>query len=202
MDAQPFDLADLIQKAEAGDSSAQFHLGVRYKDGSLVPQDREAAKFWFMKAIDQSNDNATVFMADMLREEKTPTSIRLALDLLKKMEERHDGYCLDQRCRWDAFDIYEPGCGFLREKENLLLLSDKGHVEAQLEIVRQYLVHRGVMDDRSEGLAWWVMPLFGVSPAILWIAPPSDQPPFDDEPAVSIALRNFRRAEEWFRNDG
>jgi len=216
MDSQPIDLADLVPKAEAGDSSAQCNLGVRYKDSSLVlkrpksslygwfrngeglTRDRETAKRWLMRAVNQGNGNATIFMVDMLREDGTPASLQLAFDLLKQLDEHY----LGQRRPWDVFDIYEPGCEFLRMKENLLLLADKGHMEAQLEIVRQYLVRRGVLDDRSEGVAWWVMPLFGIVPSILNIAPSPDQPSFEDEPAVSIALRNYHRAEEWFQEKG
>ncbi len=196
MHSQSFDLTDLIQKAEAGDPSAQFHLAVRYKDGSLVPKDLEAAKLWFMKAIAQGEGNAAIFMINLLREEGTPASLRLAFTLLPQIEE----HFLGRRRPWEVFDLYESGCEFLREKEALLLLSGKGHVEAQLEIVRRYLVHRRVLDDRSEGLSWWLMPLFGIVPSILWVRPSPDQPPFDDEPAVSIALRNYRRAEQWFRD--
>ena len=113
-----------------------------------------------------------------------------------------DDHYLGLRRPWEVFEIYEPGCEFLREKEALLLLASKGHEEARLEIVRQYLVHRRVLDERSEGLAWWVMPLFGIVPSVLPIATSAELPPFDDRPAVSIALHNYQRAEDWFKSLG
>ena len=49
---------DLLKKAQAGDSQAQFELGQAYYDGKGVPQDDEAAARWYRKSADQGNAKA------------------------------------------------------------------------------------------------------------------------------------------------
>ena len=49
------DLSDLLQKARAGDSQAQFELGLAYEDGKGIPQNDETAATWYRKSADQGN---------------------------------------------------------------------------------------------------------------------------------------------------
>jgi len=51
-------VADLQQRAEAGDAQAQFELGRAYEDGKGVPQDDARAIEWLRKSADQGNAQA------------------------------------------------------------------------------------------------------------------------------------------------
>ncbi len=51
-------LNELVSRAEAGNSAAQFELGNRYLYGTDVEQDNFAAATWFRQAADQGNHNA------------------------------------------------------------------------------------------------------------------------------------------------
>lgn len=51
-------VADLQQRAEAGDAQAQFELGHAYEDGKTVAQDDVKAAEWFRKSADQGNAQA------------------------------------------------------------------------------------------------------------------------------------------------
>jgi TPR repeat protein len=46
--------------AELGNASAQYNLGLMYKNGLGVPQDTAAAMFWYEKAADQGEANAQI----------------------------------------------------------------------------------------------------------------------------------------------
>ena len=45
----------LRARAEQGDAEAQFELGVRYRDGTGVPQDDAEAVRWYRLAVDAAN---------------------------------------------------------------------------------------------------------------------------------------------------
>ena len=51
----PADIAELRVKANAGDSDAQFNLGVAYRYGAGVPQDSAQAVAWTRKAAVQGH---------------------------------------------------------------------------------------------------------------------------------------------------
>ena len=52
----------LTQAAEAGDTQAQFNLGVMYGDGLGVPQDDQQAASWFRKAAEAGHTKAQVLL--------------------------------------------------------------------------------------------------------------------------------------------
>ena len=47
------ELADLRARAEAGDASAQYNLGLMHAEGRGVPQDFAEAATWYRKAAEQ-----------------------------------------------------------------------------------------------------------------------------------------------------
>jgi hypothetical protein len=49
---------ELLKRAEASDSQAQFELGRAYEDGKGVAQDDEQAVQWFRKSAEQGNAQA------------------------------------------------------------------------------------------------------------------------------------------------
>jgi len=56
--AQPKTLPDLQKLAEQGDPEAQWQMGVRYHDGTGVPQDDSMAMQWFLRAAEQGQVDA------------------------------------------------------------------------------------------------------------------------------------------------
>ncbi|MBE7567220.1 sel1 repeat family protein [Acidithiobacillus thiooxidans] len=59
------DLDDLRARAQAGDPVAQFNMGVKYAEGSEVPQDYQEAARWYSAAADQ-NDAPAQFNLGLL----------------------------------------------------------------------------------------------------------------------------------------
>ena len=55
---QGTDVNRLLNRADAGDSTAQYEMALRYADGEGVPQNYRDAMAWFAKAAANGNDNA------------------------------------------------------------------------------------------------------------------------------------------------
>jgi hypothetical protein len=55
---QGTDMNRILNRADAGDSSAQYEMALRYADGEGVPQNYRDAMAWFAKAAANGNDNA------------------------------------------------------------------------------------------------------------------------------------------------
>jgi putative methionine-R-sulfoxide reductase with GAF domain len=55
---QGTDVNRVLNRADAGDSTAQYEMALRYADGEGVPQNYRDAMAWFAKAAANGNDNA------------------------------------------------------------------------------------------------------------------------------------------------
>ena len=55
---QGTDVNRILNRADAGDSIAQYEMALRYADGEGVPQNYRDAMAWFAKAAANGNDNA------------------------------------------------------------------------------------------------------------------------------------------------
>ena len=55
---QGTDVNRVLNRADAGDSTAQYEMALRYADGEGVPQNYRDAMAWFTKAAANGNDNA------------------------------------------------------------------------------------------------------------------------------------------------
>ena len=60
--AKTQDLEQLRKDAEQGDATAQFNLGVRYRNGQGVPQDYAEAVRWYRLAAEQGYATAQFFL--------------------------------------------------------------------------------------------------------------------------------------------
>jgi len=52
------DIIELGTRADKGDATAQYYLGLMYDNGDLVVQDDKQAVFWYRKAADQGEARA------------------------------------------------------------------------------------------------------------------------------------------------
>lgn len=53
---------ELLDRAEAGDSEAQFEIGCRYYNGEGMETDKNSAYIWFKKAARKGNENAQYYL--------------------------------------------------------------------------------------------------------------------------------------------
>ena len=59
------ELADLRARADAGEASAQFNLGLMYTEGRGVPQDDAEAIAWYRRSAEQGHAGAQVNLGGM-----------------------------------------------------------------------------------------------------------------------------------------
>ncbi len=85
--AQSGDFATALREwrplAEQGDADAQYNLGVMYRKGHGVPQDKVYAHIWYNIAATSGNKKA-IKNRDILAEEMTPAQIAKAQDLARE----------------------------------------------------------------------------------------------------------------------
>src|ERR1700693_377062 len=55
---QGTDVNRIVHRGDAGDSTAQYEMALRYADGEAVPQNYQDSMAWFAKAAANGNDNA------------------------------------------------------------------------------------------------------------------------------------------------
>ena len=72
------EVADLRDRAEAGDATAQYNLGVMYGSGEGVPQDNVEAHMWLHLAASRSfgaDRERSVGVRDRVAERMTPADL-------------------------------------------------------------------------------------------------------------------------------
>lgn len=119
------EMTRLIAVGEAGDSKAQYKLGLCYYHGQGVERDYHQAAEWLEKAAAQGDFAAN----DML------------------------GACyylmgLDYYCGTDREQDYEKAIGYFRES------AERGLLEAQYAMGLNYALGIGVEKDYQQGFAW------------------------------------------------
>jgi uncharacterized protein len=76
-------LASLIERAEGGDTAAQFELAARHSRGDGVAADAEAAGRWLVRAAQGGNVEARAFLGmSLLEQATTPEETRAAIEWL------------------------------------------------------------------------------------------------------------------------
>jgi TPR repeat protein len=64
--ADPF-VDEIRSRADKGDSTAQYNLGLMYAKGQEVPRDYDEAVKWFKKAADQEDANCQYILLVMYK---------------------------------------------------------------------------------------------------------------------------------------
>jgi TPR repeat protein len=95
-------LADLMKRAEQGNTQAQFNLGSMYHKGEGVPKDAAKAVEWYQKPAEQGNAVAQSNLGSMYDEgEGVPKDAAKAVEWWQKAAEQ--GNALAQIKLGDAF---------------------------------------------------------------------------------------------------
>jgi len=76
---------------------------------------------------------------------------------------------------------------------DLLWFATRNQNLARLEVVRRHLIAKEILDGRSEGLAWWWMPVFGMAPVLQ----AEERPDFYEPWCIHLALLDYQSAEHW-----
>ena len=191
----------LQEAADAGQTMAQWQLGLMYEQGDGVQQDRAKAFSYFSQIADQHADAAPRGVgSDIVAQSivKVGEYYREGLPEagIPKDEERSDGLILYAASYFgDADAQYRVGLSYLEEEGGsglqsarwLSLAARKGHAPAQARLGRMLFNGEGIGANPVEGLMWLIVAgrRAAGSPDDVWV-----QPMLAD--AMSIATPELR----------
>jgi len=150
------EIAELTQKAEAGDAEAMNNLGVCYSNGEGVEQDKEKALQLFKKSADKNSPNGTFNLATCYYDgDGVKKDLPKAITLLKKAVklESYQAYSLLGAC-------YLTGNGVKKDVDEGFELTkvaaEKGIPQAQHNLGNCYEKGIGVEKaDLEEAKKWY-----------------------------------------------
>ncbi len=138
----------ISEKAEAGDALAQLTLAGCYDNGDLVPQDPEAAEYWYKKAAENGNDEAILTLVKKHR--RINKFIEGETELLLKAAENGNSEAQ-----------YEMGIYFSLDKKNseavrwFYKAAGQEHGKAQFECGNCCLYGMGVPRNKEKAVEWY-----------------------------------------------
>lgn len=146
----------LMQKAEQGDTVAQYNLGVEYEHGRNVPQDYDKAvkyyRFAAKKGLAFAQFNLGV-LCDSGRgvpQNQAEAAKYYALAAEQGVAE----------AQFSLGSMYDNGHGLLQNyvkaAEWWLRAAEQGHAGAQFNLGNMYYNGRGVQQDYTEAVKWWL----------------------------------------------
>lgn len=145
----------LLERAEQGDTDAQFILGRGYYYGEGIPQNHEQAAYWYEKVAEQGDVHlqftvgVLYFMGDGVEQ-----NFKKAAYWYKKAT--NQGHVEAQ-----AFlgVLYEEGKGVLKDHIKAIVLykksADQGSAYAQFRLGLMYRLGRGVPKNSEEAIFWY-----------------------------------------------
>ncbi len=149
-EAVVFENIDIIsEKAEAGDALAQLTLANCFNNGDMVPQDPEAAEYWYKKAAEQGNDEAILTLVKKHR--RVNKFVEGETELLLKAAEKGN-----------AEAQYEMGIYFSLDKKYseavrwFYKAAGQEHGKAQFECGECCLYGKGVPKNKDKAVEWYI----------------------------------------------
>ncbi len=111
------ELEDLRARAQSGDPIAQFNMGVKYAEGSEVPQDYREAACWYSAAVDQND---------------APAQFNLGLLFYQGL-----GLQKDVRCAYELFSL-AAAQGDTRAQSGMTAILSEVEPELAQELIEAY----------------------------------------------------------------
>ncbi len=168
---------ETLKKAEAGDASAQFFMGLMYGNGEGVPQDYKEAAKWYSKAAEQGLPDAQCNLGMMYAKGKcVPQDYKEAVKWYTKAAEQGlagaqfllgtiyaEGRGVPQdykeAIKWFT-RVAKQGFAWENVADHKLAevqfnLAEQGYAEAQFNLGVMYDNGRGVPQDYKEAVKWY-----------------------------------------------
>jgi len=149
------DMQTLLEKAEAGDASAQFNIGLLYEEGWGVPEDDAEAVKWYRKAAETGHVQAQFNLGVMHDTgERVPEDGAEAVKWYRKAAEQ--GYIPAQ---FKLGVMYRNGWGVPEDDAEAMKWFRKAAVQgnaiAQCRLGTMYDTGEGVLEDDVAAYAWY-----------------------------------------------
>ena len=152
----PSDLfQETLKKAEAGDASSQFNLGVMYSNGDGVRQDYTEAAKWFTKAADQGHASAQFELGIIYAYGKgVPHNYAEGVRwYTRAAQQEHTD------AQYNLGVMYSTGLGVPQDDTEAVKwytkAAQKGHLPAQTSLGFSYIYGQGVPQDYTEAVKWY-----------------------------------------------
>lgn len=79
-------MKELIKRAEQGEVEAQFQLGLAYYNGEGISKNYSKAYYWFLKAVEQGNNDAQNYLGNLMKINVLIDSVRYPI-IIKRTDE-------------------------------------------------------------------------------------------------------------------
>lgn len=79
-------MEELIKKAEQGDAEVQFQLGLAYYNGDGINKNYSKAYYWFLKSVEQGNNDAQNYLRNLMKINVLIDSVRYPM-IIKRTDE-------------------------------------------------------------------------------------------------------------------
>ena len=79
-------MEELIKQAEQGDARAQFRLGLAYYNGDGISKNYSKAYYWFLKSVEQGNNDAKNCLGNLMKIHVLIDSVRYPM-IIKRTDE-------------------------------------------------------------------------------------------------------------------
>jgi TPR repeat protein len=144
----------IMAKARAGNTDAEFYIGVLYEEGKGVPQDYVQAAAWYRKAADQGNANAQFALgAHYRRGQGVPQDYTQAAFWWRKAAEQGDADAQEE-----LGEAYIKGQGVPQDYTQAAFwwrkAAEQGDADAQIGLGVLYNRGLGVPQDYAEAYFW------------------------------------------------
>jgi uncharacterized protein len=148
-------LADLRQRAEAGDPAAQIQIGELYFAGEKAPFDKAEAARWYRMAADQGNPKAAFLLGFMY--EVGDGVARYKVEAAKWYRQAAESG--DARAQFLLASMYARGDGVARDSVEsatwLLKAAQQGHPQAQAALLKRYYSGENLFGGKEESVKWF-----------------------------------------------
>ena len=166
---------ELVQRAEAGDANAQYHLGVYCESyARIMPTisnetvigmnlKLELAEYWYRKAAEQGNMDAQFNLGRYYEDSwvvEGTHGYEEAIKWYTKAEEQGD-----MRSQYHLGHLYFHGLGVKSDYKEAVKLwtkaAEQGNAKAQCRLANCYEYGLGVPKDNNEAIKWYTKALDG-----------------------------------------
>ena len=149
-DAESID--EIIQKAEAGDPLYQLTLAKCYDNGDMIPENHEAAEFWYKKSAEQGNEDAILVLVKKRR--RTRTYDERETELLLQAAEKGN-----PEAQYEMGIYFAIGKNYAKAVEWFYKAAGQNHGKAQFECGECCLRGMGVPRNKDKAIEWYLKAL-------------------------------------------
>jgi len=149
------DIARILQKAEAGDWSAQYRLATMYHAGKETAINQEKASYWYLKAAQQDVTMAQARIGVRLIEGVgIKKNVEAGIQWLEKAANKNDGLAQVALASTYIGEFKSGLKNFEKAFSWMLKAAKTGVIPAQFEASKMYVTGIGTDVNYNQGVYW------------------------------------------------